>query len=127
MIRRVAQPERIRNELAADGLTPEEWGGETVYCDVSAKTHDGLDSLLDMILLVSELEDLGANPDAPGSGTVIESQLDPGRGPVVTVLIQRGTLRVGDSLVAGPRWGRVRAMQDFTGGASRDRRSRDAG
>ncbi len=110
-----AQPERIRNELAADGLTPEEWGGETVYCDVSAKTHDGLDSLLDMILLVSELEDLGANPDAPGSGTVIESQLDPGRGPVVTVLIQRGTLRVGDSLVAGPRWGRVRAMQDFTG------------
>ncbi len=110
-----AAPERIRNELAADGLTPEEWGGETVYCDVSAKTHEGLDSLLDMILLVSELEELGANPEAPGSGTVIESQLDPGRGPVVTVLIQRGTLRVGDSLVAGPHWGRVRAMQDFTG------------
>jgi len=110
-----AQPDRIRNELAADGLTPEEWGGETVYCDVSAKTHDGLDNLLDMILLVSELEELGANPDAPASGTVIESQLDPGRGPVVTVLVQRGTLKVGDALVAGPRWGRVRAMQDFTG------------
>jgi translation initiation factor IF-2 len=110
-----AQPERVRNELASEGLTPEDWGGETVYCDVSAKTHDGLDNLLDMILLVSELEELGANPDAPASGTVIESQLDPGRGPVVSILVQRGTLRVGDSLVAGPQWGRVRAMQDFTG------------
>jgi translation initiation factor IF-2 len=110
-----AQPERVRNELAADGLTPEEWGGETVYCDVSAKTRDGLGNLLDMILLVSELEELGANPDAPASGTVIESQLDPGRGPVVSILVQRGTLSVGDSLVAGPRWGRVRAMHDFTG------------
>ncbi len=110
-----AQPDRIRNELAADDLTPEEWGGETVYCDVSAKTHEGLDNLLDMILLVSELEELGANPDAPASGTVIESQLDPGRGPVVTVLVQRGTLKVGDALVGGPQWGRVRAMQDFTG------------
>jgi translation initiation factor IF-2 len=110
-----AQPERIRNELASEGLTPEEWGGETVFCDVSAKTHEGLDNLLDMILLVTELEELGANPDAPASATVIESQLDPGRGPVVTVLVQRGTLRVGDSLVAGPQWGRVRAMQDFTG------------
>jgi translation initiation factor IF-2 len=110
-----AQPDRVRNELAADGLTPEDWGGETVYCDVSAKTHEGLDNLLDMILLVSELEELGANPDAPGSGAVVESQLDPGRGPVVTILVQRGTLSVGDSLVAGPQWGRVRAMQDFTG------------
>jgi translation initiation factor IF-2 len=110
-----AQPDRVRNELAADGLTPEDWGGETVYCDVSAKTREGLENLLDMILLVSELEELGANPDAPASGTVVESQLDPGRGPVVTILVQRGTLKVGDSLVAGPQWGRVRAMQDFTG------------
>ncbi|HEX3242793.1 MAG TPA: translation initiation factor IF-2 [Solirubrobacterales bacterium] len=110
-----AQPDRVRNELSADGLTPEDWGGDTVYCDVSAKTHEGLDNLLDMILLVSELEELAANPDAPASGTVIESQLDPGRGPVVSILVQRGTLKVGDSLVAGPQWGRVRAMHDFTG------------
>ncbi len=110
-----AQPDRVRNELAADGLTPEDWGGETVYCDVSAKTHEGLGNLLDMILLVSELEELGANPDAPASGTVVESQLDPGRGPVVTILVQRGTLAVGDSLVGGAQWGRVRAMHDFTG------------
>jgi len=110
-----ANLERVRNELAQEGITPEEWGGDTVFAEVSAKTHEGLDNLLDMILLVTELEELSANPDAPASGTVIESQLDPGRGPVVTVLVQRGTLRVGDSLVAGPQWGRVRAMQDFTG------------
>jgi translation initiation factor IF-2 len=110
-----ANPERVRTELAQEGISPEEWGGDTVFCEVSAKTHEGLDNLLDMILLVTELEELGANPDAPASGTVIESQLDPGRGPVVTVLVQRGTLNVGDSLVAGPQWGRVRAMQDFTG------------
>jgi translation initiation factor IF-2 len=110
-----ANPERVRTELAQEGLSPEEWGGDTVFCEVSAKTHEGLDNLLDMILLVTELEELGANPDAPGSGTVIESQLDPGRGPVVTVLVQRGTIKVGDSLVAGPQWGRVRAMHDFTG------------
>jgi translation initiation factor IF-2 len=110
-----AQPDRIRNDLAAEGLTPEDWGGETVYCDVSAKTHQGLDNLLDMIILVTELEELGANPDAPASGTVIESQLDPGRGPVVSVLVSRGTLRVGDSVVAGPVWGKVRAMHDYLG------------
>ena len=110
-----ANPERVRTELAQEGISPEEWGGDTVFCEVSAKTHEGLENLLDMILLVTELEELGANPGAPASGTVIESQLDPGRGPVVTVLVQRGTLKVGDSLVAGPQWGRVRAMHDFTG------------
>jgi translation initiation factor IF-2 len=110
-----ANPEKVRSELAQEGISPEEWGGDTVFCEVSAKTHQGLDNLLDMILLVTELEELSANPEAPASGNVIESQLDPGRGPVVTVLVQRGTLRVGDSLVAGPQWGRVRAMHDFTG------------
>ncbi len=110
-----ANPERVRTELATEGISPEEWGGDTVFCEVSAKTHEGLDNLLDMILLVTELEELGANPNAPGSGTVIESQLDPGRGPVVTVLVQRGTIEVGDSLVAGQQWGRVKAMHDFTG------------
>ncbi len=110
-----AQPDRIRTELAGDGLNPEDWGGDTIYCDVSAKTHKGLDHLLDMILLVTELEELAANVDAPASGSVIESQLDPGRGPVVSVLVQRGTLRVGDSVVAGPVWGRVRAMHDYLG------------
>jgi translation initiation factor IF-2 len=110
-----ANPERVRTELASHDLNPEEWGGDTVYCDVSAKTNDGLDNLLDMIVLVSELEELGANPDAPASGTVVESKLDPGRGPVVSVLVQRGTLKVGDAVVAGSQWGRVRALQDFMG------------
>ncbi len=110
-----ANPERVRTELAQENITPEEWGGDTIFCDVSAKSHQGLDNLLENILLVTELEELAANPDAPASGNVIESQLDPGRGPVVTVLVARGTLRVGDSLVAGPQWGRVRAMHDFRG------------
>jgi translation initiation factor IF-2 len=110
-----AQPDRVRTELSNHELSPEEWGGETIYCDVSAKTGDGLDGLLDMILLRAELEELKANPGAEASGTVIESELDPGRGPVVGVLVQRGTLRVGDAVVAGPQWGRVRAMHDHTG------------
>jgi len=110
-----ANPEKVRGELAQMEITPEEWGGDTVFCEVSAKTREGLDNLLDMILLVTELEELAANPNTDASGHVIESQLDPGRGPVVTVLVERGTLRVGDSLVAGPQWGRVRAMHDFTG------------
>jgi translation initiation factor IF-2 len=105
----------VRTELAGHELNPEEWGGDTVYADVSAKTKDGLDNLLEMILLVSDLEELGANPNAPASGTVVESELDPGRGPVVGVLVQRGTLRVGDAIVAGPQWGKVRAMLDDKG------------
>ena len=110
-----AQPDRVRNELASQGLTPEEWGGETIFCDVSAKTKEGLDHLLEMIVLAAELEELRANPSAPASGVVIESHLDPGRGPVATVLIQRGTLHVADALVAGANWGKVRAMLDFMG------------
>jgi translation initiation factor IF-2 len=110
-----AQPDRVRAEMAALGLQPVEWGGETEFVNVSAKTKEGLEDLLDTILVMAEVEELRANPDAPASGNVIESKLDPGRGPVVTILIQRGTLEVGDSLVAGAHWGRVRAMNDFMG------------
>jgi translation initiation factor IF-2 len=110
-----AQPERVRTEMTQHGLQPAEWGGETEFVDVSAKTHQGLDGLLDTIQVVTDLEELKANSGADASGTVIESKLDPGRGPVVSVLIQRGTLRVGDALVAGAHFGRVRAMQDFVG------------
>jgi translation initiation factor IF-2 len=111
-----AQPERVRTEMTQRGLQPAEWGGEIEFVDVSAKTRQGLDSLLDTIQVVTELEELKANSQVEASGTVIESKLDPGRGPVVTVLIQRGTLRVGDALVAGAHFGRVRAMHDFVGG-----------
>jgi translation initiation factor IF-2 len=97
------------------GLQPVEWGGDTEFVDVSARTKQGLDDLLETILVMAEVEELRANPDAPASGTVIESKLDPGRGPVVTVLISRGTLHVGNSVVAGAHWGRVRAMNDFLG------------
>ena len=110
-----ADPNRVRTELAQQDLNPEEWGGDTVFADVSAKTKDGLDNLLEMIVLVTDLEELGANPNAPASGAVIESELDPGRGPVTGVLVQRGTLRVGDAVVAGAVWGKVRAMLDDHG------------
>ncbi len=110
-----AQPDRVRTEMTQHGLQPSEWGGETEFVDVSAKTHQGLDGLLDTIQVVTDLEELKANSNADASGTVIESKLDPGRGPVVSVLIQRGTLRVGDALVAGAHFGRVRAMHDFVG------------
>jgi translation initiation factor IF-2 len=110
-----AQPDRVRTEMTERGLQPAEWGGEVEFVDVSAKTKQGLDSLLDTIHVVAELEELRANPHAEASGVVIESRLDPGRGPVVTLLVERGTLRVGDALVAGANFGRVRAMHDFTG------------
>jgi translation initiation factor IF-2 len=110
-----ADPVRVRTEMTNLGLQPVEWGGDTEFVDVSAKTKQGLDDLLDTITTMAELLELRANPDAPASGTVIESKLDPGRGPVVTILIMRGTLEVGDAVVAGAHWGRVRAMQDFLG------------
>jgi translation initiation factor IF-2 len=110
-----AQPERVRTEMTQRGLQPAEWGGEVEFVDVSAKTHQGLGELLDTIQVVADLEELRANPRAEASGVVIESRLDPGRGPVVTILIQRGTLQVGDALVAGATFGRVRAMHDFLG------------
>ncbi|MCL2768603.1 MAG: translation initiation factor IF-2 [Solirubrobacterales bacterium] len=114
-----AQLERVRTELTQRGLQPAAWGGDTEFVDVSAKTRQGLDELLDTIQVVTDLEELRANRDAEASGTVIESKLDPGRGPVVTILIQRGTLRVGDALIAGAHFGRVRAMHDFTGARSK--------
>jgi translation initiation factor IF-2 len=110
-----AQPDRVRADMAQRGLNPAEWGGDTEFVDVSAKTKQGLDDLLETITVVAELEELQANPDTDASGTVIESKLDPGRGPVVTILVQRGTLQVGDPVVAGAHWGKVRAMHDYTG------------
>jgi translation initiation factor IF-2 len=110
-----ADPNRVRGELAQQDLNPEDWGGDTVYADVSAKTKDGLDHLLEMIQLVTELEELAANPKASASATVVESRLDPGRGPVTGLLVQRGTLRIGDAVVAGPVWGKVRAMLNDKG------------
>jgi translation initiation factor IF-2 len=110
-----ADPTRVRTEMTQRGLQPSEWGGDTEFVDVSAKTKQGLDDLLDTILVVAELEELKANPKADASGVVIESKLDPGRGPVATLLIQRGHLEVGDAVVAGPTFGRVRAMNDYHG------------
>jgi translation initiation factor IF-2 len=112
-----ADPQRVRSEMAQRNITPSEWQPDSGYefVDVSAKTQQGLEDLLETILTVAELEDLKANPDAEASGVVVESKLDPGRGPVVTLLVQRGTLNVGDALVGGSHWGRVRAMHDYTG------------
>ncbi len=110
-----AQPDRVRTEMTQLGLQPVEWGGDNEFVNVSAKTKEGLEELLETILVMAEVEELRANPDAPASGTVIESKLDPGRGPVVTILIGRGTLEIGDAVVAGANWGRVRAMSDFLG------------
>jgi len=117
-----ADPNRVRGELANQGLTPAEWGGDTEFVDVSARTREGLDNLQDTLVTMSELLELRANPAVPASGTVIESRLDPGRGPVVSILIQRGTLRATDALVAGAHWGRVRAMHDYRGERVKDAR-----
>jgi translation initiation factor IF-2 len=111
-----SDPNRVRGDLAGEGLQPEEWGGETQYADVSAKAKQNLDDLLERVLLVADAElELQANPKAEASGPIIESRLDVGRGPVATMLVQRGTLRVGDSLVAGDAWGRVRALYSYRG------------
>ena len=111
-----ADPARVRQQLSDYGLVPEEWGGDTIYVDVSAKEGTNLDGLLEMILLTTDVQlDLKANADAPARGSVIEAHLDRGRGPVATLLIKRGTLMKGDSVVAGVAWGRVRAMLDEHG------------
>jgi translation initiation factor IF-2 len=110
-----AQVDRVKQELTEFGLVSEEWGGDTIMVPVSALKGENLDTLLEMILLVSEVEDLQANPDRPAKGTVIEANLDKARGPVATLLVQNGTLRVGDILVVGSAFGKVRAMIDDRG------------
>ena len=110
-----AQPDRVKQELTEFSLVPEEWGGETIMVPVSALTGENLDTLLEMVLLVAEVEDLNANPDRPAKGTVIEAHLDKAKGPVATLLVQNGTLRIGDVLVAGSMFGKVRAMVDDRG------------
>jgi translation initiation factor IF-2 len=111
-----ANADRVLSELATEGLQPEEWGGDVQIARVSAKQGEGLDDLLERILLVADAElDLRANPTAEASGPIIESRLDVGRGPVATMLIHRGTLKVGDAIVAGDAWGRVRALYDYRG------------
>ena len=110
-----AQPERVKKQLADQGLVAEDWGGDAVMVEVSAKQKKNLNLLLEMILLVADLQELKANPGRPASGTVLEAMLDKGRGPVCTVLVQNGTLRVGDSFLVGSVFGKVRAMLDYRG------------
>ncbi len=110
-----AQPDRARRELSEAGLQPEEWGGDTLFCEVSAHTGEGIDGLLDAVLLQAEVLDLRANPKRHARGTVIEAKLDRGRGPVATVLVTDGTLRKGDGVLIGNSSGRVRAMLDDAG------------
>ena len=110
-----ANPTRVRQQLTEFNLLPEEWGGDTIFVDVSAKRGTNLDHLLEMILLLAEINDYRANYDAPASGNIIEARLDKGRGPVATLLVKRGTLKRGDALVAGRTFGRVRALLDDKG------------
>jgi len=110
-----ANPDRVKTELSELGLVPEEWGGNTICVPVSAKKNIGIDNLLEMILLVAEMEDLKANPNKPARGTIIEAKLEKGKGPVATVIVQNGTLQIGDVILAGTVYGKVRAMFDDKG------------
>ena len=110
-----ANPERVKQQLAENGVMPEEWGGDAIIVPCSAKTGVGLDELLNMVLLVAEMQELKANPDKMATGVVIEAELDKNRGPVATVLVQNGTLRIGESFVSGLTFGKVRAMFDENG------------
>ncbi len=115
-----ANPQKVMMQLQKLELVPEEWGGKTIFCKVSAKTGEGIDRLLEMLLLESEVLELKANPDQLAQGAVIESRLTKGSGPVATVIIQKGTLRVGDTVIAGPYYGRVRALRNDRGKSSRE-------
>lgn len=110
-----ANVERIKQQLSEHDVIPEEWGGDAILVPVSAKTGEGVDKLLEMMLLVADMEDLKANPNRPAIGTIIEAKLDRGRGPVATILVQNGTLKIGNTLVCGTTLGRVRAMIDDNG------------
>lgn len=110
-----AQPDRVLQQLTEYGIVPEEWGGDTIVCQISAKFGQGIDNLLEMVLLTAEIADLRANPNRKAHGTVIEAKLDKGRGPVATLLVQNGTLHTGDTVIAGTAVGRVRAMTDDDG------------
>ena len=112
-----AMPDRVKKQLADRGLMPEDWGGTTVFVDVSAKKHTNLNLLMEMICLVADLQELKANPERPGSATVVEAKIDRGRGAVATVLVQNGTLRVSDNFIVGNTFGKVRAMFDDRGNA----------
>ncbi len=115
MDKETANPDRVMQELTEYELVPEAWGGDTIFVNVSALNGDGIDELIEMILLVSEVEELKANPDKLATGTVVEAQLDKGRGPVATLLVQSGTLNVGDAVVVGSTFGRVRALVNDLG------------
>ena len=117
-----ANPERVKQQLAEREVVIEEWGGDVIAIPVSAKTRDGLQDLLDHILLIAEVAELKADPDRPARGTIIESELDPSRGPMATTIVHTGTLRIGDVVVAGDTWGRIKAMFDEKG-----QRLREAG
>jgi len=110
-----ANPDRIKQALTEYELVPEEWGGETICVEISAKTGKGIDQLLEMVQLVADMKELKANPDRMAKGTVIEARLDKGRGPVATILVQNGTLRAGDVIIAGTALGRVRVMMNEHG------------
>ena len=110
-----ANPDRVMQQLTEYGLVPEEWGGQTICCKISAKKHIGIENLLEMVTLTAEMEELKANPNRAGQGTVIEARLDKGRGPVATLLVQNGTLKQGDIIIAGTAVGRVRTMMNYKG------------
>ncbi len=117
-----ADPDRVKRQLSEQGLLPEDWGGDTIMIPVSAKSKEGINELLENLMVVTEVQELKANPNRPASGVVVEAQLDKSKGPLATVLVQQGTLRVGDNIVVGETWGRVKAMILDTG-----RRTKEAG
>ncbi len=110
-----ANPDRVMSELANEGVMPEAWGGDTIFNEISARSGQGVDDLLESLLLVADMQELKANPDVPASGTVVEAKLDKGRGPVATLLVQQGTLKSGDSVVVGSAYGRIRKMTSDKG------------